>query len=64
MMNFGESNLMLGFLAHQYDLDNLANQIVSEYHKGNTSLSFRLGFDLSKSDMEYVEDKVLKLLGR
>lgn len=62
MMNFGESNLYLGFMAHQYDLDNLAKQIVAEYHKGNTSLMARAGLSLSEADMKYVESQVEKML--
>ena len=36
---FGESNLFLGFMVHQKDLDNLAQQIVNEYRKGNTTFT-------------------------
>lgn len=59
---FGESNLYLGFMAHQYDLDKLAAQIVAEYRKGNSSFMARAAWDLSPADLRYVEDKVAKML--
>lgn len=58
----GETNLFLGFMAHQKDLDNLAQQIVNEYRKGNTSFTARAAWDLSSSDLAYIEDKVTKML--
>ena len=56
---FGESNLFLGFMVHQKDLD---NQIVNEYRKGNTTFTAQASFELSPSDLAYVEDKVTKIL--
>lgn len=58
----GETNLFLGFMAHQKDLDNLAQQIVNEYRRGNTSFTARAAWDLSQSDLTYIEDKVTKML--
>ena len=50
---FGESNLFLGFMAQQ---------IVNEYRKGNTTFTAQASFELSPSDLAYVEDKVTKML--
>lgn len=63
MMNFGESNLYLGFMAHQHDLDNLAKQIVTEYKNGGNSVTLsRAGLSLSEADLHYVESQVQKML--
>ena len=61
---FGESNLFLGFMVHQNDLDNLAQQIVNEYRKGNTTFTAQASFELSPADLAYVEDKVTKMLSQ
>lgn len=63
MMNFGESNLYLGFMAHQHDLDNIAKQIVTEYRNGHTSVTLsRAGLSLSETDLQYIESQVNKML--